>query len=721
MKTDVSRLPGRIGPQSWEQQPRGPLSGGVALGLSIVADLLRLEVQRLRAQRGTAGDDPYRGLFLSEADVEALIRQPGATDPDRTADAIARSLRARLGESLVAEGPLRRLHEFTGLSPLEAGCLLLCLACETDFALTQLVAYAQDDVSQRSPRVELALRLFTPPEGQAAARGVLAAGSTLRRFRLLRMHNESGQPHTPLLRRYISLDPSIAEYLLGGHSLDESLAPHSETWFPAEKPAGSLPVGLRDELERLGESLSGSSCPPVIALAGGDAVRLREAAATFAGALGRPLLCVAFPPVATDLGTAEAMAVAVREAGCRDAVLLLESLEGLKPEAASDLGRALGDRAKSVPLLLASSGSLPWASVTIEIPDLDVDGRRTAWATGLVDESAISGDDLDAIAGRFRLTAARITAATEGARGRALFREPSTPQVLPEDLYAAARAQSAPILSDLAWKIAPHYSWNDIVVPPDVLAQLHEIQGQIEHRHTVFDTWNFDRKLAMGKGMLALFAGPSGTGKTMAADILAGALGLDLYRIDLSGVVSKYIGETEKNLSSIFSEAETSNAILFFDEADALFGKRSEVKDAHDRYANIETAYLLQRMEEYSGAVILATNLKMNLDEAFTRRLHMVVDFPLPGEDERRRIWQSTIPAAAPLSEDVDFDFLARQFKISGGNIRNIVLAAAFLAAGDGQQIGMAHLIRATRREFQKLGKMVTEADFGSYVSLLRQ
>jgi SpoVK/Ycf46/Vps4 family AAA+-type ATPase len=224
----------------------------------------------------------------------------------------------------------------------------------------------------------------------------------------------------------------------------------------------------------------------------------------------------------------------------------------------------------------------------------------------------------------------------------------------------------------------------------------------------------------MGKGMLALFAGPSGTGKTMAADVLAGALGLDLYRIDLSGVVSKYIGETEKNLSSIFDEAEMSNAILFFDEADALFGKRSEVKDAHDRYANIETAYLLQRMEEYSGAVFLATNLKMNLDEAFTRRLHMVVDFPLPGEVERRRIWQSTFPDAAPLEPDVDFDFLAKQFKISGGNIRNIVLSGAFLAADDGQRIGMAHLIRATRREYQKLGKMITEADFGPYVSLLR-
>jgi SpoVK/Ycf46/Vps4 family AAA+-type ATPase len=184
-------------------------------------------------------------------------------------------------------------------------------------------------------------------------------------------------------------------------------------------------------------------------------------------------------------------------------------------------------------------------------------------------------------------------------------------------------------------------------------------------------------------------------------------------------VVSKYIGETEKNLSTIFAEAETSNSILFFDEADALFGKRSEVKDAHDRYANIETAYLLQRMEEYSGPVILSTNLKSNLDEAFLRRLHFVVDFPMPEEDERRRIWQGTIPSQAPLAKGVDFDFLARQFKLSGGNIRNIVLAAAFLAASDGRAVEMRHLIRATRREYQKLGKMVTEAEFGPYIGML--
>jgi SpoVK/Ycf46/Vps4 family AAA+-type ATPase len=225
--------------------------------------------------------------------------------------------------------------------------------------------------------------------------------------------------------------------------------------------------------------------------------------------------------------------------------------------------------------------------------------------------------------------------------------------------------------------------------------------------------WGFDRKLSFGKGVNALFAGPSGTGKSMAAEIVAGELGLDLYRIDLSGVVSKYIGETEQNLDRVFRAAEGSNAILFFDEADALFGKRSEVRDSHDRYANIEISYLLQKMEEYEGVAILATNLRQNLDESFVRRLAFTIHFPFPDEADRRRIWSGIWPAEAPLARDVDPDFLSRQFKLTGGNIKNIALAAAFLAAQNGGMVTMSHLLQATRREFQKLGKTSMPAELG--------
>jgi SpoVK/Ycf46/Vps4 family AAA+-type ATPase len=225
----------------------------------------------------------------------------------------------------------------------------------------------------------------------------------------------------------------------------------------------------------------------------------------------------------------------------------------------------------------------------------------------------------------------------------------------------------------------------------------------------VLHTWGFGSRLGYGTGLGVLFSGPPGTGKTMAAEVLAHELDVDLYKIDLSGVVSKYIGETEKNLARIFAEASSGNAILFFDEADALFGKRTEVSDAHDRYANIETSYLLQRIEEYEGVVVLATNLRQNIDEAFTRRIRFVVEFPFPEADDRRRIWQTLFPPGAPLSADVDLVRLAREFAVTGANIKNIVLHAAFLAAAEGTDIGRPHILRGTRREFEKIGKLWAE------------
>jgi SpoVK/Ycf46/Vps4 family AAA+-type ATPase len=242
----------------------------------------------------------------------------------------------------------------------------------------------------------------------------------------------------------------------------------------------------------------------------------------------------------------------------------------------------------------------------------------------------------------------------------------------------------------------------------------------MRHRRTVLESWGFDQHLAMGKGLCTLFAGPSGTGKTMAADIVANDLGLELYKVDLSTLVSKYIGETEKNLDRIFVAAQEANAILFFDEADAIFGKRSEVKDAHDRYANIEVGYLLQKIEEYDGVVILATNLRKNIDDAFIRRLHMAIEFPFPDEEDRLRIWQKVFPSEAPLDADVNLRFLARQFKVAGGNIRNVALLSAYLAADEDVSIGMSQIVRAVKREYQKLGKLVTATDFGMYLSLVR-
>jgi SpoVK/Ycf46/Vps4 family AAA+-type ATPase len=337
------------------------------------------------------------------------------------------------------------------------------------------------------------------------------------------------------------------------------------------------------------------------------------------------------------------------------------------------------------------------------VPARAVEWER--WLDGRCDDAPAWASEL---ASQFRLTSGQIRAAVELATIQGMTRrEPSKLSL--SALAAACRAQSNHKLGELAARISPRYGWADLILADDKIAHLREICNHARHTHRVYGTWGFAKKMSYGKGLSALFTGSSGTGKTMAAQVLAGELELALYKVDLSAVVNKYIGETEKNLSRIFDEAATSNAILFFDEADALFGKRTEVSDAHDRYANIETSYLLQKMEEYDGIVILATNLRDNMDEAFTRRIRFIVDFPFPDESQRARIWRTHLPSEVPVMPEIDFGYLAREFQLAGGNIRNIVVNSAFLAAGDGGRIGMEHLLSATRREFEKMGKLWSE------------
>jgi SpoVK/Ycf46/Vps4 family AAA+-type ATPase len=334
--------------------------------------------------------------------------------------------------------------------------------------------------------------------------------------------------------------------------------------------------------------------------------------------------------------------------------------------------------------------------------------RKTLWLQFLGQDATSGILNLDDIAGQFSLTTGQIRDIVAAARDAAVQEHRPVEN---QDIFATARAYSSSGLNKLAKKIKPRYTWADIILPDDQRAMLHELVATVRGRPKVLEEWRVGQKLASSAGVTALFAGPPGTGKTMAAEVIAGELGLDLYKIDLSTVISKYIGETEKNLEKIFQEAESSNAILFFDEADSIFGKRSEVRDSHDRYANIEISYLLQRMEAYDGVTILATNLGANLDEAFTRRLNFSIDFPFPEEKERLRIWQSLFPSAVPRADNLDLTLMARRFKLAGGNIRNVLMSAAYLAAADGGTVTMAHLLHGARRELQKMGRLVNEND----------
>ena len=331
---------------------------------------------------------------------------------------------------------------------------------------------------------------------------------------------------------------------------------------------------------------------------------------------------------------------------------------------------------------------------------------------------------LEALASKFRFGPGKINAVVEALRrsriGGSGGEGPGAEASLDAELHRACREESNRGLGSFAQKLEPKYRWEDLVVPGDILAQLREIRNSVRHRQRVYGEWGFEGKFSLGKGLNVLFSGPSGTGKTMSTEILAGDLGLDLYKIDLASVVSKYIGETEKNLARIFREAQSGNCILLFDEADALFGKRSEVKDSHDRYANIEINYLLQRMEEFDGIVILTTNMSKNLDAAFTRRIQYTVEFPFPDERQREELWRKVFPAATPLAADIDLDFLAKRFKFSGANIKNIALNGAFMAASNGGVVGMAHIVTALKREYRKLGKLCSRSEFGPYYGLVR-
>ena len=342
--------------------------------------------------------------------------------------------------------------------------------------------------------------------------------------------------------------------------------------------------------------------------------------------------------------------------------------------------------------------------------------RGAIWRSALPDAAgdASLGAEIDRLP--FRLAPEQVMRA---ARSATLHAVADGRGLESRDLYGGARAQNAAGLERLARRIEPVVAWPDLVLPRPIVGQLRELAGRARHRDLVLDEWGMGRRSSKGRGITALFAGDSGTGKTMSAEVIAGELGLDLYVIDLSTVVDKYIGETEKNLDRVFSQADGVNGVLLFDEADAIFGKRSEVRDARDRYANVEIAYLLQRMEHFDGMAILTTNLRANLDEAFLRRLDVLVDFPMPDEVGRRRLWVRHLPASLPVAADLDLDFLAHRFRISGGNIRNIVAAAAYSAAAAGRPVAMADLIKGTEREYRKLGHLSTEAEFGPYFRLV--
>jgi ATP-dependent 26S proteasome regulatory subunit len=655
-----------------------------------------------------AAGDLYRGLAISPADVVAALgRVPG--EPFLPFGALAA---VEAGGSLSVRR-LLWLQRVYSLTDFDLNVILVALAPEIDLRYERMYAYLHDDVTRRHPSVDLALNVLCASPGEKLQqRGRFAPDAPLVRNRLIEIYADPHHANAPLLSRHYRLDEQIVRVLLLDDSLDSRLTGSCEMASPSE--GAPLDEAMRQTLHQLASSHA--QAPLRVYFHGPAHCGQTEAAALLAEALDLRVLNADLRGLGTDSGIAGALPVLVREAWFRGALLHVRSLDASNESSANALWRAL----KDLPVHCVIEGKEVWKPaadkppgvMTIEFayPNL---AQRAQWWRQCLERHELEPDEetLTTLSQRYRLTYSQIRDAAAVAASSAV--DFQTPIV-----FAAARAQGGYDLAALVHKITPVRTWDDIVLPDDTLTQLRELRQWVVHRHHVLDRWGFDRKLSFGKGVTALFGGPSGTGKTMAAEIVANDLRLDLYKIDLSGIVSKYIGETEKNLDRIFTTAENANAILFFDEADALFGKRSEVRDSHDRYANLEISYLLQKMEEFDGIAILATNLRQNLDDAFVRRMAFMIHFPFPDETSRRRIWAGIWPRATPLAADVDLDFLARQFRLTGGNIKNIALAAAFLAAADGGGVTMAHLHHAVRREYQKLGKTLTLDDLRAGSSL---
>jgi AAA+ superfamily predicted ATPase len=706
----------------------------------IMDELALLEI-RIREMAKLAGErrgkeEPFKGLAISPGEVADLFSRPpgpprawGETEggPLRSNPRL-KALKGQIEDRKASAGlRLERLARLFDLARRDVEILVIALAPEVDPRYETFYAFLQDDVTRKFPTVDLALNLLSSSLGdKIRLRRRFEPGAPLLKKRLLSLHGDGPGPLPPLLRRHIKIDDRVASYLLDSDEMDSRLF-HCAAMEGPGTPLRDmiLPNEFKDRLFALSKKTvsPGPNGPGIVFYFQGPPGSGRKSAAL--GMRQRPggktLLVDGRALSQKDPEDfAFILDLILREAGLQDAALCWRDFDALLKE----------DRAFGLHVFLKElthfkgpvflTGETTWepqdalgglSFIRAKFPALSFNDRKRLWERVLKENGVFVLDVAD-LAEKFLFTGGRIKDAAATAANRALWRDPSGGPLSLKDLLAACRLQSNRKMGELARKIIPHYKWKDIILPKESVEQLKEICDYVRHRSMVYEKWGFEKKISSGRGVNAIFSGPSGTGKTMSADIIAGELGIDLYKVDLSAVVSKYIGETEKNLSKIFDEARNSNAILFFDEADAIFGKRSEVNDARDRYANIETGYLLQKMEEHSGIVIMATNFIQNMDEAFARRMDCTVDFPAPEKEERLRIWERMMPDQTPREESLDFGLMAEKFEITGGNIKNIALGSAFLAAGNGGKVGMSGLFHATRREYRKMGRIVMESDF---------
>ena len=606
-------------------------------------------------------------------------------------------------ETVAAREPypaLVNLSHRLGLNSFEQGVLLLCIGMELDRSIAGLCAKVQNDGQSPYPTFALAFSLFDEP-----AWDIVSPERPLRYWRLLEI-NQVG--HQPLITSALRGDERIINYAKGLRYLDDRLA---TLVMPVEPPNGRLPPSQKMIVEQIIRHLQQSTQAhlPIIQLLGTDNLSKELIASHAAAALGLQLYRLPSELLPTPEAELETfLRLWERESILMPIVLYLDIQEQQNSTtngSAAPLKRFLS-RYHSLLFLDTREpfSELQRARVSFDIAKPTVLEQQAAWREIIGDSGLTETPFL--LASQFNLNLSIIEQNAQLVKSEQVRDQLE----LHNSLWNSCLISTRPQLDNLAQRIETKATWDDMVLPQKEMGLLRQIADQVKQRTQVYEKWGFQRRMNRGLGISALFAGESGTGKTMAAEVIAHSLQLNLYRIDLSGVVNKYIGETEKNLRRLFEAAEDGGTILFFDEADSLFGKRNEVRDSHDRYSNIEINYLLQRIESYRGLAILATNLKSSLDRAFLRRLRFIIDFPFPGRKERKLMWQKVFPEETP-TEALDYDRLGR-LNLTGASIHNIALNGAFLAAQAGTAVTMQCLLAAARTEFRKLERPINEADF---------
>lgn len=673
-----------------------------------------------------------KGLFITDTEIMSLLMvgsekntieqpNPEIESLDSKRIELENWITQRLSQTQFL--PIFKLQTIFGLKDIEIDIIIMAIAPELDNKYERIYAYFNNDISKKAPSIELTFKLLSDDgEYHWDHYTLFSKEAPLLFFNLI--HWTDFHPEEGFLSQRYQLNNGIRDFLLGEGHINYDIS-HLARFYGTQGEPESLrfhPDLVTKVLSIIENSFLNLGTSILWLYAKGHDLKKALILAT-SNHYHKPIIMVNLEDILYQSNPYEILPWLFRDAILYDALLFFKGGDFLYGSTEKETGlkmafmKTLQDLAnfKGLNRILFINANHPWMPtesdiamqwypLEIRLPDYAF--RNQVWTQALQD-TALPETAINTLSWRYNFSEAQILQAVNYARN--LYGEG---QITLDSLYQGCNLKPFSSLNKYASKITAHYQWDDLVLPDDPLMHLQDIAHFIINRHIVYSQWGFEKKLSLSRSVNILFSGPSGTGKTMSASIIANEIQLELYRVNLSTIVSKYIGETEKNLEQIFDDANAGNVILFFDEADALFGKRSEVKDAHDRYANIEVNYLLQKMEVHEGIVILATNLNKNIDEAFLRRMHFAVEFPFPDATRRKRLWHQIFPNPVPLANDIDYQLLGEKLQVSGGNIKNIALTAAFYGARDSSEVTMAHIIKAAEKEYHKMGKTFIKADF---------